>query len=194
MIVNTLDKMFVTSDAATMMREMEVVHPAAKLLVMASQQQEIESGDGTNFVLIFAGELLKRGEELLKMGMHPSEIVEGYEKAFEVMMKQLEEEGLCVGQVNNISASAAHSTLVKEQCRAAVASAIGSKQYGYETFLGNLVLDAAIQIMPWKNMKAFNVDSIRIVKIMGGHLLDSQMIPGMVFGRQPERYLPFIIK
>jgi T-complex protein 1 subunit theta len=190
LIVNTLEKMFVTSDAATMMREMEVVHPAAKLLVMACQQQEQESGDGTNLVLIFAGELLKGGEALLKMGMHASEIVEGYERAFDLMMQRLEANDLCIGQLENTSFgnnAGLKGDAFKAQCRDAVASAIGSKQYGYETFLSGLVLDAAIQVMPWHNQKAFQVDSVRIVKIMGGQLLDSHMISGMVFNRQPER-------
>merc|ERR1711991_323325 len=56
MVVNHLDKIFVTNDAATIIRELDIVHPAANLLMMASQQQEQESGDGTNFVISFAGE------------------------------------------------------------------------------------------------------------------------------------------
>ena len=56
--------MILTSDAATILRELEVVHPAAKLLVMASQQQEAEMGDATNLVIVLAGELLKKAEEL----------------------------------------------------------------------------------------------------------------------------------
>jgi T-complex protein 1 subunit theta len=56
MVVNHLEKLFVTSDAATIMRELEVVHPAAKLIVGAAQQQEAEMGDATNFVVVFAGE------------------------------------------------------------------------------------------------------------------------------------------
>jgi T-complex protein 1 subunit theta len=73
--------MILTSDAATILRELEVVHPAAKLLVMASQQQEAEMGDATNMVIVFAGELLKKAEELIRMGLKTSDIVLGYEKA-----------------------------------------------------------------------------------------------------------------
>ena len=67
MIVNHLDKMFVTSDAGTIIRELEVEHPAAKMIVLASQMQEHEVGDGTNFVLIFAGRLMEKAEGLLHM-------------------------------------------------------------------------------------------------------------------------------
>jgi hypothetical protein len=80
MIINHLDRLFVTNDAATIIRELEVEHPAAKLLVLASQQQEHEVGDGTNFVIVFAAELLKKAEGLLRMGLSPAEILAGYEK------------------------------------------------------------------------------------------------------------------
>ena len=67
MVINHLDKLFVTSDAATMLHELEVQHPAAKMLLFASQMQEQECGDGTNWVLIFSGALLDSAEELLRM-------------------------------------------------------------------------------------------------------------------------------
>lgn len=101
-----------TNDAATILRELEVVHPAAKVLVMASQQQEAEvcmlkqldcfkmlsyapqtqMGDRTNFVLMFAGELLKKAESLLTMGLHPSEIIAGYEMARDKAEEELKSE------------------------------------------------------------------------------------------------------
>ena len=89
MVINHLEKLFVTNDAATIMRELEVVHPAAKMIVLASQQQEqevnsfsnLQMGDGTNFVVVFAGELLQQAEYLLKMGLHISEVIEGYRVA-----------------------------------------------------------------------------------------------------------------
>jgi T-complex protein 1 subunit theta len=79
MVVNHIEKTFVTSDAATILRELEVQHPAAKMVVMASKMQENECGDGTNFVVTFAGELLSHAENLIRMGLHPSQIITGYE-------------------------------------------------------------------------------------------------------------------
>lgn len=67
MVINHIEKLFVTNDAATIMREIEVQHPAAKLLIMASDMQEKEIGDGTNFVIIFGGQLLQNAAELLSM-------------------------------------------------------------------------------------------------------------------------------
>jgi T-complex protein 1 subunit theta len=77
MVVNHLGRMFVTSDAATIVRELEVIHPAARLVVMASSTQEREAGDGTCLVVVFAGELLEQAEKLLRQGLHTREIIQG---------------------------------------------------------------------------------------------------------------------
>ncbi|XP_014678870.1 PREDICTED: LOW QUALITY PROTEIN: T-complex protein 1 subunit theta-like [Priapulus caudatus] len=81
MVINHLQKLFVTNDAATILKELEVQHPAAKMLVMASQMQEQEVGDATNWVMIFAGELLANAEELLRVGLSPTEVAAGYNLA-----------------------------------------------------------------------------------------------------------------
>ncbi|KAL6304330.1 T-complex protein 1 [Sparassis latifolia] len=175
LLVNHLGRLFVTSDAATIIREIEVVHPAAKLLVMASQAQEAEMGDGTNMVLILAGEFLKKAEHLLVMGLHPSEIIKGYELASVKALSELE----------NLSTSSLPSPLTQASLAAALKPAIGSKQYGSEDILAALVAEAALAVMP-PNPKNFNVDNVRVVKIMGGSLQGSRVVRGMVFGREPE--------
>ncbi|KAF9811745.1 hypothetical protein IEO21_06468 [Rhodonia placenta] len=175
LVVNHLGRLFVTSDAATIIREIEVVHPAAKLLVMASQAQESEMGDSTNMVLIFAGELLKKSEHLLVMGLHPSEIIKGYELACVKAVAELE----------NLSKTSLPSPLTQAELAAALKPAIASKQYGYEDTLASLVAEAALAVMP-PNPKNFNVDNVRVVKIMGGSLAGSRVVRGMVFGREPE--------
>ncbi|KAM0824257.1 hypothetical protein ACQ4PT_070325 [Festuca glaucescens] len=81
MVINHLDKLFITNDAATIVNELEVQHPAAKLLVLAAKAQQEEIGDGFNLTISFAGELLEKAEELIRMGLHPSEIIIGYTKA-----------------------------------------------------------------------------------------------------------------
>ncbi|KAJ1885139.1 T-complex protein 1 subunit theta, partial [Kickxella alabastrina] len=154
MVVNHLEKLFVTNDAATIIRELEVVHPAAKLLVMASQQQEAEAGDGTNYVIIFASELLQRAESLLRMGLHPSEIARGYELALKEALRALE--ALAAEEVREWTDPA--------QVLKAVRSAIASKQYGQEDVLGKLVAEAVVATMPRGDASRFNVDNVRVVK------------------------------
>ncbi|RPD77099.1 T-complex protein 1 [Lentinus tigrinus ALCF2SS1-7] len=175
LVINHLGKLFVTSDAATIIREIEVVHPAAKLLVMASQAQEAEMGDATNTVMILAGEMLKKAEHLLIMGLHPSEIIKGYELA---SVKALSE-------LDNLSTSSLPSPLTKSALATALKPAIASKQYGYEDQLADYVAEASLAVMP-PNPKNFNVDNVRVVKILGGSLSGSKVVRGMVFGREPE--------
>ena len=91
MVINHLEKLFVTSDAATIIREVEVNHPAAKMIAMAAKMQENEVGDGTNFVISFSGELMQQAESLIKMGLHPSEILIGYEKGAKKALEILED-------------------------------------------------------------------------------------------------------
>lgn len=76
-VVNRLGKLFVTSDAATILRELEVIHPAAQMLVKAAEAQEREAGDGTAAVVILASALLENAEKMLRMGLHTSEIIAG---------------------------------------------------------------------------------------------------------------------
>jgi len=174
MVINHLEKLFVTNDAATILRELEVQHPAAKMLVMASQQQEQECGDGTNFVLIFAGALLEKAEQLLHMGLSVTEVVEGYEMAYKKALEVLPE--LVVEKVTDLKN--------KQVVRRALKSSVMSKQYGNEDFLVDLIADACISILPTKS--AFNVDNVRVCKILGQGIHGSSVMNGMVFTRQVE--------
>jgi len=183
LLINHLGKLFVTSDAATIIREVEVVHPAAKLLVMASQAQEAEMGDATNMVLIFAGELLKKAEHLLIMGLHPSEVIKGYELAKTKALAELEK----------LSTTKLPFPFTQSSLAQALKPAIASKQYGYEDTLAALVAEAAVAVMP-TNPRNFNIDNVRVVKIMGGSLASSRVVQGMVFGREPESMIKKVSK
>lgn len=80
----------VSHDAATIMEQLEVVHPAAKMVALAAKAQDEEVGDGTNLVVVLAGEFLSHAESLLTLGLHPSEIIEGYELASKKALEILE--------------------------------------------------------------------------------------------------------
>ncbi|KAE8358090.1 TCP-1/cpn60 chaperonin family-domain-containing protein [Aspergillus caelatus] len=174
-VINHLQKMVLTSDAATILRELDVVHPAAKLLVMASQQQDVEMGDGTNLVIILAGELLKKAEELIRLGLKTSDIVQGYEKAQNFALKVLED--LEVDRLKELRS--------KEELSKALRTVVASKQSGTEDTLASLVAEAVLAVLP-KNPVNFNVDNVRVVKIMGGSLEQSRVVKGMVLGREPD--------
>ena len=84
MVINHLEKLFVTSDAHTIINESDVHHPAAKMIAQAAKMQQNECGDNTNLVLTMAGELMAQAASLINMGLHPSEIVIGYDKAAKI--------------------------------------------------------------------------------------------------------------
>ncbi|XP_066362405.1 T-complex protein 1 subunit theta-like isoform X1 [Miscanthus floridulus] len=171
MVINHLDKLFVTNDAATIVNELEVQHPAAKILVLAGRAQQEEIGDGANLTISFAGELLVKAEELIRMGLHPSEIIIGYTKAINKTIEILEdlvEKGSENMDVRN-----------KEEVVLRMRSAVASKQFGQEDVLCPLVADACIQVCP-KNPANFNVDNVRVAKLLGGGLHNSSVVCGMV--------------
>lgn len=177
LVVNHLEKIIVTSDCATILNELEVQHPAAKMLVMASQMQQNEYGDQTNFVISFAGELLKLAESLLRNGLHTAEVVSGYQKAYEKANEILT--SLIVKTLDNVRDP--------EQMKLAVKSVLATKQYGYEDFLSELVVKACLTTLP-PNGKTpkLNVDSVRIAKLRGGSLQQSSVVKGMVILRDTE--------
>jgi T-complex protein 1 subunit theta len=172
MVINQHDKLFVTNDAATIIKELDVIHPAAKLVVMASEMQEQECGDGTNFVVSFAGELLVQADSLIRMGLHPSEIIGGYTKAG-AKVQELIDELVChkCADVRNLNEVA--------RC---LKGALAAKQYGYEDLLSNVIARACIQVLP-KNPKNFNVDNVRVTKILGGGVWDTHVVKGFVLAR-----------
>lgn len=174
-VINHLQKMILTSDAATILRELDVVHPAAKLLVMASQQQDAEMGDATNLVIVLAGELLKKAEDLLRMGLKTSDIVTGYEKAQKFALETLEE----------LEVDKAADLTSQEELSKAIRTVVASKQNGNEDFLADIVAEAVLAVLP-KNPANFSVDNVRVVKIMGGSLEQSRVVKGMVFPKEPN--------
>jgi T-complex protein 1 subunit theta len=161
-VINHLDKLFVTSDAATIIREVEVNHPAARMIAMAAKMQESEAGDGTNFVISFAGELMQQAEGLLKMGLHPSEILIGYEKGAKQALEMIE----------SLSCYTVENVKDRSELQKAIRTAISSKQYGLEDFLSGLIAQASLYTMP-ENPTKFNVDQVRVQKILGGTINDS---------------------
>ena len=174
MVVNNLEKLFVTTDAATIMKELDVHHPAAKLIVMASKMQETEVGDGTNLVVILAGELLRMAEELIQTGLHPSDIISGYEKALAHVESVL----------HDLTVFTVTDARDKQQIEKCLSPVVASKVYGYEGHLASCATEACIVVT--ENDQKFDLENVRIVKIHGGSLDQTQTYRGMVLLRSAE--------
>ena len=175
LIVNHLDKHFVTRDAAVILEEMEVIHPAAQLVVMAAKAQEQECGDGTNLVTILSGELLTNAEELLKQGIHASDVIRGYELAIEGVVSELKKQKI-------LSVKDPRSV---EELTKVLEPVLATKQYGQERFLAKLVAEACISIMPKdKQLNEFNPDNVRVASMTGsGIFANSHVVSGVVAPR-----------
>ncbi|XP_041094213.1 T-complex protein 1 subunit theta-like [Polyodon spathula] len=174
LVINHLEKIFVTGDAARILRELVVEHPAGKTLVMVTQAQEQEIGNRTNFVLILAGSLLENAEELLKLRLSVSEITEGYKVASNKALDLLEDLScLSLKDIRDVT-----------EVAAATRPSLASKQYGYEDFLATLVAKSCVSAIPKSG--EFSAESVRICKIVGASVEDSIMLKGMVFKRETE--------
>src|SRR5919206_2783464 len=90
MLVDTLGDVTITNDGATILKEIDVQHPAAKMMVEVSKATDNEVGDGTSSVVILAGALIEKAEELINKEVHPSVIVDGYQAAAEQALKILQ--------------------------------------------------------------------------------------------------------
>ena len=173
LIVNHLDKLFVTSDAETILEQLDVQHPAAKLLVYAANMQEQEYGDATNLVITFGGELLHQAEILLKEGLSVADIVKGYEIAMEKTISLLND-CVCyrISSLNDV-----------DELKKAIHSSVVSKTLGSMESLPRFIAEA-VMMSTSGDVSNLNVENIRVAKLTGGGLqFQSMVIHGMVIQR-----------
>mmetsp|Transcript_22785 Transcript_22785/g.59326 ORF Transcript_22785/g.59326 Transcript_22785/m.59326 type:complete len:539 (+) Transcript_22785:222-1838(+) len=177
LIINHLGKTLVSSDCGTIARELEVVHPAAQMVSMASAAQDSEVGDGTNLVVSFSGELLKLAEELLRTGLHTSEIVQGYELAYAECVRVLPE--LEIARVKNVRDAA--------EVAKAIEPVVAAKHEGVEGILSKVIADACVAVLPpAPEAPILKADQVRIAKLRGGDVASSTMMKGMIVMRPSE--------
>ena len=175
-IINMHDKLFLTKDTNVMANELEINHPAVNVLVDGLKAQNSEQGDGTNFVVTFGGELMNYAGKLVSEGLHVADVSEGYEKAFNKAMELLDKaETYKIKDVKNL-----------EEATKIIKPVIGSKLvHGQESFLAPLIADACINVVP-ENKEKFDVDNVRVAKILGGNIMKSEVIKGMLVVRKTE--------
>ncbi len=174
MLVDELGDITVTNDGVTILEQMEVVHPAAKLLVEVAKTQEEEVGDGTTTAVVIAGELLKNAEELLDMGIHPTVIAEGYRKASDQALKILDEIAEKVSKED--------TEVLKKIARTAMTGKVAELA---RDFLADLVVDAVQKVTYEVDGKTVvDLDSIKIEKKIGGGVEDTELIHGVVIDKE----------
>lgn len=177
MLVDSFGDVTVTNDGATIVKEMEVQHPAAKLLVEVAKAQDAEVGDGTTSAVVLAGTLLAKAEELLDQDIHPSIIIEGFTKALKESIRILREIGIYVDITN------------RDQLRKIVRTAIASKYIGGDIVsekLTEIAIDAALTVSEPRpdGTREFRVDDVKIEKKKGGNVIDTQLVYGIVLDKE----------
>jgi T-complex protein 1 subunit theta len=178
LVVNHLGQLNVTSDCASILKDVMVEHPAAQLLASACQKQEEEYGDNTNFVLAFGGELLFETAKLIgKMTWQPGpEIIAGYQRALKLCTESYLPELLVPGAVLDVSQRDDLLKLLKP--------VLASKQYDSHDHIAPLVADACLQVMNRSsnnsNEPRIPIEAVRTVKILGSSVDQSILIAGFV--------------
>lgn len=174
MLVDSLGDITITNDGATILKEIDVQHPAAKMMVEVAKATDSEVGDGTTSAVVLAGALLEKAESLIENDIHPVIIADGYKKASMKAISFLSDIAQKVDPKNR-------NVLEK-----IATTSMSTKLVSVEALdLAKLVVDAALEVVTQKG-DGFNVDlnNIKVEKKTGGSILDSQMINGIVLDKE----------
>ena len=174
MLVDSLGDITITNDGAAILEEIDVEHPAAKMMVEIAKTQDDMVGDGTTTAVVLSGELLKKAEELLEQNIHPTLIVSGYRKAAEKAMEVL----------NNINEAVKVDD--KETLKKVALTAMSSKGVGSaREHFANIAIEAVKQIAEKRGEEwSADIDNIQIIKKEGKSLLDTELIKGIILDKE----------
>lgn len=175
MLVSSFGDVTISNDGATIVKEMDVQHPAAKMLVEVAKTQDAEVGDGTTTAMILAGALLKKAEDLLDQDIHPTVIIEGYKKSME---KALDVVDKLASEVEPMD---------KKRLKEVAITSLSGKSVvtGHFERLAELVVDAVVQVAEKKGDKyAVDLDNVKLEKKKGETLDDTQLIRGVVLDKE----------
>jgi archaeal chaperonin len=174
MFIDVLGEVTVTKDGATLLRKLDIEHPAAKVMIEASNAVDNEVGDGTTSVVVLAGALLEKAEQLLDKGISPSIISSGYLKGLEISLKTLED----IGQISKNSDREIMERLATTSLRSKMISYNIGKQ---DNIAAKLVVDAICTITDFTNNQV-DVDDIKIEE-KPGNMSDIQLVKGIVIDK-----------
>ena len=175
MLVDSLGDVTITNDGATMLKEIDVQHPAAKMMVEISKATDNEVGDGTTSAVILAGALLEKAEELINQDVHPTVVVDGYMKALEKAEQVLEK-----------IAEKVDPTSRADLIRVATTSMQTKLVSDDAPFLAGLVVDAVSQVAEKQEDGTYRVDidNVKVEKKPGGSMLDTKLISGVALDKE----------
>jgi len=186
MLVDELGDITITNDGATILEEMNIEHPAGKMLVEVAKTQDDETGDGTTTAVVLAGELLKKAEGLLDQSIHPSVIINGYKMAQERAINELEKlsDPISINDTDKLVKVAVVSMSSK--------GAAGRKREN----LAKIIVSAVKQVAEKRDKEIIiDEDYIKIEKKEGGDVDDSELINGVVVDKERvHNSMPDVVK
>ena len=174
MLVDSLGDVTITNDGATILKEIDAQHPAAKMMVEISKTIDTEVGDGTTSSVLFAGTLLSKAEELLKKDVHSSVIIEGFQAASEKALEILSE-------ISKKVTSNDRETLLK-----IASTSMESKLISEDSdSLSKIVVDSVMNITETRDNKStVDLENIKVEKKAGGSIQDTALIKGIILDKE----------
>jgi thermosome len=174
MLIDSLGDITITSDGATVLEEIDVQHPAAKMMIEVAKTQDKEVGDGTTTSVLLAGALLEKAGELIDDNIHPSIIINGYQVASKKALEALEKASISVDMDD-------HETLMKLSNTSMRSKAVSNAR----DHLSRVVIDAIMQIVENRNGETIaDVDNVQIVKKEGQSLTETELVKGIIVDKE----------
>ena len=174
MLIDSLGDITITSDGATVLDEIDVQHPAAKMMIEVAKTQDKEVGDGTTTSVLLAGALLGKASELIDENIHPSIIITGYQAAADKALEALEAAAIDVDMED-------HETLMKLSNTSIRGKAVSNAR----NHLSEVVIASIKQIIEHRNGDIIaDVDNVQIVKKEGGSLRETALIKGIIVDKE----------
>ncbi|MCW4017798.1 MAG: thermosome subunit beta [Candidatus Bathyarchaeota archaeon] len=174
MLIDNLGDITITNDGATILNEIEVEHPAAKMMVEIAKTQDDMVGDGTTTAVVLASELLKKAEELLEQNIHPTLLVSGYRKAAQKAIEVIEQNALPIDIEDQ-------NMMMKIALTSIASKAVGAAK----EHLAEIAIDAVKQITEQRGDKTIaDIDNIQLIKKTGKSLLETQLVQGIIMDKE----------
>jgi len=174
MLVDSFGDVTITSDGRTILDEMDIQHPAAKMMVEVAKTQDNEVGDGTTTAVILSGELLSKAEELVEKNVHPTVIIDGYKKAAEKALEILENVAIKLEPTNE--------ELLKKVAMTSMASKIVAEHRDY---LAELTVKSVLQVAEKReDGYKVDIDDVKVEKKPGESVTETKLINGIVVDKE----------
>jgi len=173
MLVDSMGDVVITNDGATILKEMDIEHPAAKMIIEVAKTQEQHCFDGTTTAVVLSGELLKRSEDLIEQNVHPTVICEGFRLAAEKAVELLESHGIATKNDDSVLMEVAKTALT------------GKSAGAVKSFMADICVRSvnAVGLIDG-DQRIVDLSDIKVEKRQGGSIKDSTLIDGIILDKE----------